>query len=62
MVKVVLPTPTILCKSNANRERETRDFNDLSTNFQGMYFFEQLKLSSTYSFMVLMQFEISGGN
>ena len=39
-----------------------RNFNDISVNFRGMYCFEQLELSATYSLMTLMQLEISSKN
>ena len=39
-----------------------QNFDDLSTNFWGMYCFKRLKLSAAYSLMVLMQLEIWANN
>ena len=35
-----------------------RNFDNISANFRGMYCFERLELSATYSLMALMQLEI----
>ena len=39
-----------------------RNFDDISANFRGMYCFERLELSATYSLMALMGLEISSKN
>ena len=39
-----------------------RNFDDISANFRGMYCFERLELSATYSLMALMRLEISSEN
>ena len=38
------------------------NFDDISASFQGMYCFEQLELSATYSLMALMRLKISSEN
>ena len=37
-------------------------FDDIFANFRGMYCFERLELSATYSLMALMRLEISSEN
>ena len=39
-----------------------RNFDNISASFQGMYCFEQLELSATYSLMALMRLKISSEN
>ena len=39
-----------------------RNFDNISANFRGMYCFERLELSVTYSLIALMQLEISSEN
>ena len=39
-----------------------RNFDNISANFRGMYCFERLELSATYSLMALMRLEISSEN
>ena len=39
-----------------------RNVDDISANFRGMYCFERLELSATYSLMALMRLEISSEN
>ena len=58
----VMQTPVDEIPSFSTNSWPKRNFDDISANFRGMYCFERLELSATYSLMALMRLEISSEN